>query len=112
MSLHNVTEKIIEVCFAFLIVCLNISVLALLFSHFSAEYGEVMLSKTHMKELNQLEATEARVKELEGYLERYETITKRLYQIDGEKWILDPVYDDLVKLNQDIKKGRQQANGH
>ena len=62
-------------------------------------------SEFTLKTPTEKEILEARVKELEGYLERYETITQELYQWWGDDWTLeDEAHDDLIKLRQDIKR--------
>ena len=67
-------------------------------------HGKPLLMEKILEIMNNENALQARVKELEDYLRRYEAITERLYQIGGEKWILDPVYDELVELRRDIKQ--------
>jgi hypothetical protein len=51
-----------------------------------------------------LELLGKRVKQLEGYLERYTAITDELVEW-GEDWVLEKEsHDDLIKLRQDIKR--------
>jgi len=53
-----------------------------------------------------------RIKQLEGYLERYTAITNELYRIGGQgEWILeDDCHDELIKLRQDIKNDDKRTN--
>ena len=61
------------------------------------------MKETVGKVFARAEAAEARVKELEGYLERYETITQEMEWVVKSWWEEQGEYD-LAKLRQDIKQ--------
>ena len=49
-----------------------------------------------------------RVKQLEGHLKRYGSITDKLYSGDYGWVMSDAVYDKLAELEEDIKRERRK----